>query len=440
MQKPLNLGIAGLGTVGLSLIRQIMDHGEAFALQCGRVPVVRAVSARDKHKDRGVDLSACLWLSPQDMAVHPDIDVFVELMGGADGAAYDSVKAALGSGKAVVTANKALLAKHGMELAALAENNKAGLYFEAAVAGGIPVIRTLREGMIGNPVSRVYGILNGTSNYILTKMEEEGLSFEACLQDAQAKGYAEADPTFDVDGFDTAHKLALLTSLAFGTVVSPDSIYCEGIRAITLDDIQSAADLGYRIKLLGITSQTPCGIEQRVHPTMMPLSSPIAKVDGVLNAVAIDTANVGQYMLAGPGAGGAATASAVLANIGDIARQIQPNPLGRRASDHLPYTESQIRQHAGGYYVRLSVADTPGAFAAIAGRMAEENISLESIIQRKRLRRATDKPDTENRPSHQSVILITHDTSEKAVRAALQKIEEDGHINEKPQMIRIEHC
>ena len=321
MADALRIGIAGLGTVGASVVRLLANNGSELTRQCGRPIRVVAVSARDRSRDRGISLDGVEWFDdPVEMAKKAAIDVFVELIGGAEGSARDCVKAALDAGRHVVTANKALLARHGLSLAEAAEKKGVLLNYEAAVAGGIPVIKTLREALAGNTVGRVFGILNGTCNYILTRMEAEGLSFQACLVDAQRLGYAEADPTFDIEGHDTAHKLSLLTSLAFGTRIAPDDIYMEGISNITQGDIRAAAELGYRIKLLGVAQRTDSGIEQRVHPTMVPTASVIAQVHGVTNAVAIETDILGELLLSGPGAGGNATASAVIGDIADIAK------------------------------------------------------------------------------------------------------------------------
>ncbi len=272
MSEALRVGIAGLGTVGASVLKILRDKGEMLTRQCGKEIIVTAVSARDQKRDRGIDFSSATWFDdPVALAKSNNIDVFIELIGGDEGPARASVEAALRSGRHVVTANKALLAKHGVSLAKIAEDKGVLLNFEAAVAGGIPVIKALRESLTGNTVSRVYGIMNGTCNYILTRMWDEGISFEDCLADAQRLGYAEADPTFDIEGNDTAHKLAILTSLAFGTQISADDIYLEGISNISLADIRAADELGYRIKLLGVALKTDSGIEQRVHPTMVPV-------------------------------------------------------------------------------------------------------------------------------------------------------------------------
>ena len=297
--------------------------------------------------------------------------------------------------------------------------------------------RSIRESLQGNDITRVYGILNGTCNYILTQMEREGRSFADVLKEAQAQGYAEADPTFDIGGFDTAHKLALLTSLAFGTRVSFESVYVEGIESITPADIEAAGDLGYRIKLLGVALRTESGIEQRVHPTMVPKHTAIAEVDGVLNCVAVSGDFVGDVVLIGRGAGGAATASAVTSDLIDIARGNILPPFGATAKALKPYKKAQMQAHEGGYYIRLSVYDRTGAFAAIASRMADQGISIESIVQR---RPGADLPGFNRRDEGAPafVVMITHQTTEAAIRKALAAIERDGHVDQKPQMIRIE--
>jgi homoserine dehydrogenase len=338
----------------------------------------------------------------------------------------------------VVTANKALLARHGAALAAIAEASGAALNFEAAVAGGIPIIKTLREALAGNQIRRVYGILNGTCNYILTQMQEEHRSFAEVLAEAQAKGYAEADPTFDIGGFDTAHKLALLTSLAFSTGNGFEHVHVEGIQSITGADIEAADDLGYRIKLLGVALMTESGIEQRVHPAMVPKHSAIAEVSGVTNCVAIDGDYCGNLLLAGPGAGARATASAVVSDIVDIARGARVPPFGVPVAKLKPYRRARLGQHQGAYYVRLLVHDRPGAMASIAGRMGERQVSLESIVQR---RPRGAKPGIDAKPklgTPTPVILITHETTEERVRGALDDVFTDGQVAEKPQMIRIE--
>ncbi len=435
MNAPLRLGIAGLGTVGASTARLIERQGDAFAAQLGRSVQVVAVSARDRTRQRGFNLDAVAWHGdPVGLARSNSIDVFVELMGGEDGAAYQSVRAALETGKSVVTANKALLAKHGVALAQLAEERGAQLSFEAAVGGGIPIIKTLREALAGNRLTRVYGILNGTCNFILTKMEE-GETYAAALKEAQDLGYAEADPTFDVEGLDTAQKLAILTSVAFGTVIDRDAVFVEGITGIEPEDLSAAEELGYRIKLLGVAQRTDSGLEQRVHPTMVPRDCDIARISGVTNAVAVDGDFIGSVILSGPGAGGNATASAVVGDIIDLARGVRVPPLGRPAASLEPYRQARMQAHEGGYYLRLKVRDRPGAFAAIARRMAEAGISLDLILQRNRPIGSAPKRSSE---AEQPVTIITHSTTEQAVRGALANIEAEGEVFGRPQMIRIE--
>jgi homoserine dehydrogenase len=439
MKKPLKLGIAGLGTVGTGLLQLLAEHGARLAGTVGRTIEVVGVCARSRAKPRAIATDAIAWFDDAArLASDPAIDVFVELIGGEGGAAKTAVEAALNAGKPVVTANKALLAKHGADLARLAEEHGVALQFEAAVAGGIPVIKTLREALAGNQLRRVYGILNGTCNYILTQMQEEHRAFADVLNEAQQKGYAEADPTFDIDGFDTAHKLALLTSLAFGTRVAFDQIDIEGIRSITQADIEAADDLGYRIKLLGVALMTDSGIEQRVHPAMVPKHSAIAEVSGVTNCVAIDGDYCGNLLLAGAGAGAKATASAVASDILDIARGDTPPPFGVPAEQLRAYRRAKLGQHQGAYYVRLSVFDRPGAMASIAGRMGERGVSLESIVQ-KRPPGAQIGIAARGRPGAPTpVVLITHETTEAAIRGALSSIGKDGNVSERPQMIRIE--
>ncbi|SFK18332.1 homoserine dehydrogenase [Methylocapsa palsarum] len=433
MLPPLRIGLAGLGTVGASVIALLDRQAAALTARIGREVRVVAVSARDPGKERGVDLQRFAWVAdPVALAKSSDIDLFVELIGGEEGVALAAAEAALRAGKSVVTANKALLARHGMRLSRLAEEHFVALAFEASVAGGIPIVKTLREGLAGNSIERVYGILNGTCNYILSRMELEGLSFARCLSEAQGLGYAEADPTFDIGGFDTAHKLAILTSLAFGTVIDADSIAIEGIQSISLADLEAAAELGYRVKLLGVARRTADGIEQRVHPTMVPKSSSIAQVMGVTNAVTIDADAVHELTLVGPGAGGEATASAIVADIADIARGVRTPPFGLPAASLAAMPHAPMQLHRGGYYIRLSVHDRPGAAAAIATRMAERDISLESIVQRRR-------PGAHEGPAGAvPVILITYATHEKTIREALQAAVADGFLAERPQVIRIE--
>ena len=435
----MRVGLAGLGTVGIGLLQLLAANGAILAQRCGRSIEVTSVCARDRAKKRAADISRFEWFdNPVELAQSASVDVLVELIGGDSGPAKACVEAALAAGKHVVTANKALLAKHGTALARLAEAGKVALNFEAAVAGGIPIVKALRESLAGNQVMRISGILNGTCNYILTRMQSEGHAFAAVLADAQRAGYAEADPTFDIEGHDTAHKLTILTSLAFGTEVSLDTVYREGISSITPADIEAASELGFRIKLLGVALKTEGGIEQRVHATMVPKESAIAQVDGVLNCVAVDGDFSGEVMLVGPGAGARPTASAVVSDLADIARGSVHPAFTIPASQLKPHVKAGMRAHAGGYYIRLSVYDRPGAFAAIATRMAEQGISLESIVQRRAPPVLPGSGRTVGRDAPMPVVMITHETTEAAMRLALDAIEADGHVDEKPQMIRIE--
>jgi len=436
MPAPLKLGIAGLGTVGSCVARLIERQHDALAARCGRPIEVVAVSARSRSKKRDIGRRKLRWVAdPVTLATDSEIDVFVELIGGEGDPAKAAISAALAAKKSVVTANKALLARHGVALAALAEKNNVALNFEAAVAGGIPIVKTLREGLVGNKLARIYGILNGTCNYILTRMEQEGLSFADCLKDAQRLGYAEADPTFDIEGHDTAQKLSILASLAFGTKVDPAAIYVEGISSIAPEDLSWAEELGYRIKLLGVAVDTGRGIEQRVHPTMVPKDSAIAQVMGVTNAVTVDADAVHAITLVGPGAGGMATASAVVADIGDIARGVRTPPFGRGTDKLKASRKAPMQRHEGGYYIRLLARDKPGSAATIARRLAQQGISLESIVQR---HAGTQGGADPGKAAPVPVILITYATTEDAVRRALAAVKRDRVISGSPQVIRIE--
>jgi homoserine dehydrogenase len=436
MAAPLKVGIAGLGTVGASVVRLIAEQREALAQRAGRPIEVVAVSARSRGKDRGIDIKKLRWVAdPVKLATDPGIDAFVELIGGDDNPARAAVTAALKAGKPVVTANKALLARHGIELATLAEKHKVALNFEAAAGGAIPIVKTIREGLAGNAVARIYGILNGTCNYMLTRMEREKLSFEECLKEAQRLGYAEADPSFDIEGHDTAQKLAILASLTFGIRIDPASIYVEGISSITTADLEAADELGYRIKLLGVAVRTESGIEQRVHPTFVPKDSAIAQVMGVTNAVTIDAEGIPPITLVGPGAGGMATASAVVADIADIARGVRAAPFGRAAAELTTSKKAPMQRHEGGYYIRMLAVDKPGTAASITKRLSQHNISMESIVQR---HRGPQGGTAAKGHGPVPVILITYATTEDAVRKALAAVQRDKVISGRPQLIRIE--
>ncbi|HEY2616634.1 MAG TPA: homoserine dehydrogenase [Acetobacteraceae bacterium] len=432
MTHPLSVAVAGLGTVGAGVLKLLRDNADIVAARAGRPIAVTAVSARDRTRDRGVSLSGLRWYDdPVALAADPAVDVVVELIGGSEGPARALVQAALAAGKPVVTANKAMLAVHGAALAAAAEERGVPLAFEAAVAGGIPVIKALREGLAANRILRIAGILNGTCNYILTQMRERGREFAEVLADAQKLGYAEADPSFDIDGIDAAHKLAILAALAFGRPVAFDAVHVEGIRNVSALDIAFASELGYRIKLLGIARQTdggPAGgIEARVHPCMVPQSAPIARVDGVFNAVVAEGDFVGRMMLEGRGAGAGPTASAVVADLIDLARN-RITPVWGAASAELSNAPSvPMSAHVGAYYLRLMVVDRPGVIADVTAVLRDLGVSLESMLQRGR-------SPGEAVP----VVLVTHETQESAMREALTRIAALDAVLEAPTLVRIE--
>ncbi len=438
MAEPLKVGVAGLGTVGTAVVHLLERGRDKLMARCGRPIEVVALSARSRSKKRDIDVKKYRWSAdPVALAGDPAIDVLVELMGGAGDPARRAVETALAAGKPVVTANKALLARHGHKLAVLAERHQVQLNFEAAVAGGIPIVKTLREGLNGDSFARIYGILNGTCNYILSRMEQDRLAFDDCLREAQRLGYAEADPSFDVEGHDTAQKLSILASLAFATKVDPAAVYVEGISSITLADLDAAGELGYRVKLLGVAVRTEAGIEQRVHPTMVRKDSAIAQVMGVTNAVTVDAEGLAPITLVGPGAGGMATASAVVSDLADVARGVRTPPFGWPAARMTAVRKAPMQRHEGGYYIRLLARDRPGSAATIARRLAQQQISLESIVQRHEIRSERDgQPGRSGKPV--PVILITYATSEDAVRKALAAVRRDRVVSGRPQVIRIE--
>jgi homoserine dehydrogenase len=428
MNGALRIGIAGLGTVGAGTLRLLREHRDILAQRCGRPLTVGAVSARERKRDRGVDVSQLRWCDDAlALAGDPEIDVVVELIGGSDGIAKRLIETAIANRKHVVTANKALLAHHGTALARAAEAAGVTLAYEAAVAGGIPIIKALREGLAANRVERIYGILNGTCNYILTTMRRTGREFADVLAEAQKLGYAEADPSFDVDGIDAAHKLAILTSVAFGCEINFAGVHVEGIRNVSAMDIAYAEELGYRIKLLGSARPTEHGIEQRVHACMVPIGTPIAHVEGVFNAVVTEGDFVGQNVAEGRGAGAGPTASAVVADLIDIARGRTLPTFSVPAAQLKRLPPSPMERHRGAYYVRLMVVDRPGVIADVTAALRDEQVSLESMLQRGRA------PD-EAVP----VVLTTHETEEALMRRALDRIAGLNTVVEPPHMIRIE--
>lgn len=428
MPHPLSIGIAGLGTVGGGTLALLRANASLIAARAGRPVAVTAVAARDRLRDRGLSLAGLRWFDDAvALANDPGIDVLVEAIGGADGTARAAVEAALAAGKPVVTANKAMLAVHGAALAQLAETTTAPLMFEAAVAGGIPAIKALREGLAGNHITRVAGILNGTCNYILTTMRAEGREFAEVLAEAQKLGYAEADPSFDIDGIDAAHKLAILAALAFGRPVDFGSVHVEGIRAVSALDIAFADQLGFRIKLIGIAERTDAGVSARMHPVMVPVTSPIAHVDGVFNAVAFEGDFVGRVMLEGRGAGAGPTASAIVADIIDIARGRITPTFGVAGGLLSAEPAVPISARHGAYYLRLMVVDRPGVIADVSAILRDHAVSLESMLQRGR-------SEGEAVP----VVLTTHVCQEASMAAALSRIAALDAVIAAPTMLRIE--
>ena len=427
-QPPLKIAIAGLGTVGVGVLKLLATNQELVAQRAGRPIAVTAISARDKSRDRGVDIAKLRWFDDAaTMAAEADADVIVELVGGSDGIARKVCDNAIARGKHVVTANKALLAIHGTALARAAEAKGVALCYEAAVAGGIPVIKAVREGLAGNRITRIYGILNGTCNYILTQMRKTGRPFADVLADAQKLGYAEADPSFDVDGIDAAHKLAVLAALTFGTEVNFKGVYIEGIRHVSPLDLDYAKELGYRVKLLGLARMTEHGLEQRVHPCMVPIETPIADVEDVFNAVVAEGNFVGNSVYEGRGAGAGPTASAVVADLIDLARNRRAPTFGVPVDSLARPAVSPMERRIGAYYIRLMVVDRPGVIADITAVLRDENVSLEAMLQRGR-------SPNETVP----VVLTTHDTQEAAMNRALDKIKALSHVSEPPRAIRIE--
>jgi homoserine dehydrogenase len=409
MTQPLRIALAGLGTVGVGVVKLLAANRDLITRRAGRPIEIIAVSSRDRERDRGVDLSGFGWVDDATtLAARDDIDVVVELIGGSDGPALTLARNTIAAGRAFVTANKAMIAHHGLELAQAAESAGTALKYEAAVAGGIPVIKGLREGAAANEIAQVYGILNGTCNYILTTMEAEGRDFGAVLADAQALGYAEADPAFDVDGVDAAHKLSILASLSFGTRLDFNAVSTTGIRAILAGDIAQAKALGYRVRLVGRAEAVGGALLQSVQPCLVPVSHPLAHVAGAMNAVVAEGNFVGRLFFEGRGAGEGPTASAVVADLIDIARgEYGPAfamPIASLADPGRADTGSRIGQ----FYLRFTVADRPGVLAEITAAMRDAGVSIESMIQR------GEAPD-----GGVLLVMTTHAGPERDVMAAV---------------------
>ncbi|MEC9198867.1 MAG: homoserine dehydrogenase [Pseudomonadota bacterium] len=426
MTEPLRLGIAGLGTVGIGVIKIVQKQAELLTARTGRQITITAVSARSRDKDRGVNLSKFAWEDdPVALAKRDDVDVFVELMGGSDGPAKAATEAALALGKHVVTANKAMLAVHGQALALEAEANGVQLRFEAAVAGGIPVIKSLTESLAANQITRVMGVMNGTCNYILTRMESAGLPYETVFDEANALGYLEADPTLDVGGIDAGHKLAILASIAYGTQVDFDGIEIEGIERVSIEDIRYAGDMGYRIKLLGVAQMTGRGLESRMSPCLVPANSPLGTLEGPTNMCILEGDSVGQIVLRGAGAGEGPTASAVMGDVCDIARGINLPVFGQPASTlrQAPAARSTV---AAPYYLRMELADKPGALAKVATLLGEAGISIDRMRQ------------TGHTEGSASVLIVTHRCTRDALDSALDAMPGTGVLTGTPVALRIE--
>ena len=426
MTKPLRLGIAGLGTVGVGVIKIIQNKLSLLKARTGKQILISAVTAKSKTKDRGIDLSSYQWeRDPVSLANREDIDVFIELIGGHEGAAKEAVEIAISKGKNVVTANKALLAHHGHVLALKAEENGSILRFEAAVAGGIPVIKSLTEGLAGNSINRIMGVMNGTCNYILTRMESSGLSYEEVFSEANELGYLEADPNLDIGGIDAAHKLSILSSIAFGTEINFNGVELDGIDKITINDIHQAADMGFRIKLLGVSQMTSSGLEQRMSPCLVPTNSPLGQLEGGTNMIVIEGDQVGQIVLRGAGAGEGPTASAVVSDIADLARGINFATFGQPAKT-LKKASSSKSQVPAPYYLRMLLHDEPGALAKITKILSQFNVSIDRMRQYGH--------EDKNAP----VLIVTHEIKHEDLMTAIQELPNTKVLEAQPLAIRIE--
>ena len=426
MAAPLRIGLAGLGTVGIGVVQIVQKHAALITARAGRDVVITAVCARDRTKNRDADLSGYAWeVDPVALARRDDVDVFIEVMGGSEGAAKEATEAAIAAGKDVVTANKALLAHHGQALALSAEAAGRVIRFEAAVAGGIPVIKALTEGLAANGMKRVMGVMNGTCNYILTRMEDAGLPYDHVFEEARQLGYLEADPNLDVGGIDAGHKLSLLAAIAFGTQVSFDAVELEGIGAVSIDDIRHAADLGYRIKLLGVARMTGRGLEQRMTPCLVPMESPLGQLSGGTNMVVLEGDSVGQIVLRGAGAGMGPTASAVMGDVMDIARGVRLPVFGVPAAS-LTVPVAAAVASASAWYIRMTLLDKPGALAKIATALGEAGISIDRMRQ------------YGHSDAQAPVLIVTHKATRDDVNDAMTRFAGTGVLVGEPVALRIE--
>lgn len=431
MSQPMRIALAGLGTVGAGVVRLIEANRALIERRAGRPVAITAVSARNRDRDRGVDLSRYGWEDdPQALARRDDVDIVVEMIGGSDGPALALAEATLAARKPFVTANKAMIAKHGLALAGRAETAGVGLKFEAAVAGGIPVIKALREGAAANEISRVYGILNGTCNYILTTMERDGRDFADVLAEAQAKGFAEADPAFDIDGVDAAHKLSILASLAFGTRLDFDSVAIGGIRDVIAADIREAESMGYRVRLVGMAESSagngPAGLFQRVHPCLVPANHPLAHVAGSLNAVVAEGNYVGRLFFEGAGAGDGPTASAVVADIIDVARDEWGPAFSMPVGSLTQLARADAGSRVSRAYLRFTVADRPGVLAEIATAMRDADVSIERLMQR-----------GVTAEGAAIIALVTHHCAEARIADALARLHGSASLTGAPMLMHL---
>ena len=429
MARTINIAIAGLGTVGAETYRIITEESDFLKARSSANFNVVAVSAKSKDKKRDVDLTGVEWITDcRDIADIDNIDVVIELVGGSEGVAKELVEKAITNGKSVITANKALVATHGNNIGELVAKHDVMFGYEAAVAGGIPIIKTIREGLASNRIDKIYGILNGTCNYILSVMRETGQEFEDILADAQRLGYAEADPSFDVDGVDAAHKLAILSAIAFQTPINFSGVYVEGIRLISPIDIDFATELGYRIKLLGIGELLGNGLQQRVRPCLVPVNIPISQVEDVFNAVAAEAEGLGTSLSYGRGAGAGPTSSAVLSDLLDFANNRRTSFLGAADSELVARPVQELQKLSGSYYLRLQVYDRPGVLADLTAVFRDKGVSVEALLQRGR------NPD-----GTVPVVLTTHETSEEAIQKSVAEFEKLENVVEKPCILPIEN-
>ncbi len=427
VQQPIRIALVGLGTVGSGVIRLIENNAALIADRAGRPLEIVAINARDRSRPRECDISAYRWIDdPLSLPGDADVDLIVEMVGGEAGLALDLARASLSAGKGFVTANKAMIAHHGQELGRLAEQHGAPLRYEAAVAGGIPVIKGLREGLAANRIERIYGILNGTCNYILSVMEREGRDFADVLADAQKLGYAEADPSFDIDGVDAAHKLAILSAIAFGGALDFEGVAIGGIRPVIAADIAQARALGYRIRLLGMARYEDGALFQRVQPYLVPLDHPLANIEGSTNAVVAEGDFVGRVLLQGAGAGDGPTASAVVADLIDIARGQSARPFAVPVADMTAYSRADSGERFGKSYIRFAVADRPGVLAEITAAMRDAEVSIESLIQ-------TEKSDD----GSVLIALVTHDCHERQISASLEGLESSTSLTAPPVVMHL---